>query len=166
MSTTVVLRAPEGAIVEVQGVLISYWLAAWSRETVLAFYPLFSAVKQRQPKGVGTLMIFRTDAIDARAFADEATRKELMRLSSAFDGYFRQTAMVLEGVGFVAAALRSAAWALSAVMRTSTVPKYFDRIDDAAQFASTNWADLAVSKDSVLRAAEAARAAADVKPRA
>ncbi|MBL8679032.1 MAG: hypothetical protein JNK05_07690 [Myxococcales bacterium] len=153
------MQVPEGAMVESQGLLVSYWISAWSLETVQKFHTLFTEVKARQPKGVAILMSFRTDAIDARVFGHEPTRKELMRLGATFDGFFRQSSIVIHGTGFVAAALRSSTWALTAV-GVKRVPKYFDDVQDAARFIAMSSADLGVSKETVVRADELARTAA------
>lgn len=153
------MQVPEGAMVESQGLLVSYWVSAWSLETVQKFHTLFAQVKARQPKGVAILLSFRTDAIDARVFGHEPTRKELLRLGATFDGFFRQSSIVIYGTGFVAAALRSSIWALT-VMGVKRVPKYFDDLENAARFIAMASADLGVSKDAVVRADELARTAA------
>lgn len=155
----IVMQVREGAMVEVAGVLVSHWGSAWSLETVRHFHAVFSQVKARQPRGVAILMTFDTAAIDARVFGDEATRKELLRLGAAFDGFFRQAAIVILGSGFVAAALRSSIWTLTA-LGVKRVPKYFDAVDDAARYIALASADLGVTKESVLKASDVARASA------
>jgi hypothetical protein len=158
MAPIVALQVPEGVIVEDTGILASYWVEAWHQSTVKAFHTLFSNVRARQPKGCGIVMCFRTDAIDARRFGDEPTRKDLARLNGAFEGYFRNTALVIEGGGFVASALRSSTWAMSTVLRIKNVPKYFDTTDEAARHLGAALADLGATRESITRAAELAKA--------
>ena len=157
MAPFIALQRPEGVIAEDAGILASYWIQAWSLETTRAFHSLFNSVRARQPKGVGTLMVFQTAAIDARQFGDEPTRKELARLQGAFDGYFRMTALIIEGGGFVASALRSSTWALTTLLRMKNVPKYFDSSEDAARHLGITLADLGASKDSIQRAFDFAK---------
>lgn len=157
MAPFIALQRPEGVIVEDAGILASYWTQAWSYDTTRSFFTLFNSVRARQPKGVGTLMIFRTSAIDARQFGDEPTRKELGRLQGAFDGYFRTTAIIIEGGGFVASALRSSTWALTTFLRMKNLPKYFDTIEEASRHLGATLADLGASKESIQRSVEMAK---------
>lgn len=157
MPPIVALQRAEGVIIEDQGLLVSYWVEAWGRECIQDFFSVFGSVRARQPKGVGQLMVFRTDGIDARRFGDEVARKDLGRLHTTFDGYFRGTAIVLEGGGFVAAALRSSAWALTSLFRIKTAPKYHPTVDDAVLHLGASLADLGVTKASLQRAVDLAR---------
>ncbi len=157
MAPIVALQVPEGVLVEDTGILASYWVEAWHQSTVKSFHTLFSNVRARQPKGCGIVMCFRTDAIDARRFGDEPTRKDLGRLNGAFEGYFRNTALVIEGGGFVASALRSSTWAMSTLLRIKNLPKYFDTTDEAARHLGAALADLGATRESITRAMELAR---------
>jgi hypothetical protein len=157
MTPTAVLRSPQGVLVESDGLLASYWVSAWEYETTQQFQQVFRDVRARQPKGVGTLMVFRTSAIDARTFGHEPTRKMLAKLHDEFLGYFRPTALVLEGTGFVAAALRSSTWAMSQVLRSPQMPKYFDSVEEAARHQATQLADLGATRDSIVKAAQLAK---------
>lgn len=161
MSTaTVLLQSPMGAMVETRGVLTSYWTRSWDLALVQRFHKIFGEVRARQPKGVSTLMVFRVDGLDARAFGDAPTRKALGELQTEFNPYFREAAIVLEGSGFAAAALRSSAWAVSQVVRVKHVPRYYDtEIEAARQLVRAN-ADLALVESDVRDAVSLARSAA------
>lgn len=163
-SATVLLQSPFGAMVETRGVLASYWTRSWDLPLVQRFNKIFSDVRARQPRGVSTLMVFRIDGLDARAFGDQPTRKALTDLQTEFNPYFREAAIVLEGSGFAAAALRSSAWAVSQVVRVKHVPRYYDtELEAARQLVRAN-ADLALVEAEVRDAAALARsAAAEVK---
>lgn len=154
-----------GAMVETQGLVASYWLRAWDVPVVREFQQVFAAVRGRQPEGAGLLMTFRVSGLDARAFTDQATRDALAAMHRAFDGYFRDNCVVLEGTGFVAAALRSTAWTMTQLLRLKNAPRYFDTERDAAAHLGRVLAPLGATASSITAAATLARHTADIYAR-
>lgn len=106
-------------------VLVGHWRAPFSLARLAALRAAFGDLHARFGADVGMLGVFETHAVDLAALSDDAIRNDAAKLQSDLVGKVKGgQSIVLEGAGFGASALRSAALALQTLSRAPERPVF------------------------------------------
>lgn len=127
------LEEPLATLAVWRNVAIHVYHAAMKVEHVRATRRMHAAAREKHPEGLGSAIVFTYASIDVAGSSD-AARREVTALAREANAYVRATAAVVEGDGFVAAALRSAGTGIALLARPSYPVKYFPSIEKGAAF--------------------------------
>ncbi|MDP3277482.1 MAG: hypothetical protein Q8Q09_20010 [Deltaproteobacteria bacterium] len=116
-----------------ENVTFSLWHGIPTVARVKAQRALFDRLLRTHDK-LYSLTLFRLEAFSFKAMADSLVRPEFDAIARMLDGKLAAHTLVVEGDGFAAATVRSAATSVGFVFRSRVVSKSFNELGPAVQW--------------------------------
>ncbi len=115
-----------------EDVYVAYWGRAYSAPLLRTAAGIIAEMQQKHAGRVVVFSTMRVADISMKEARNEETRAAGEEMARYFEGRVRAQASVLEGTGFVAAAIRSAAVGLQLLVKNTYQVKIFEEHPPAA----------------------------------